>query len=109
MKEHTSHATTSVRLDERKLLLLMAAKGITNYKELGQILGLSENTFRVGFSQNQGYFGKRVYAGLCLLFGCTLNDLRLDAPEIVKETPEDNTLLLILRELQAIRTLVEVR
>lgn len=112
MKERTNHASTSVKLDERKLLLKMASKGLRDYKELCRSLGLSENTFRVGFYQNQGYFSKRVYAGLCLLFGCTVDDLTMDpVDEIpVQEDKEDISEIMrsIFEELKSIRKILEV-
>lgn len=79
------HSGTSIKVDERKLLLLMAAKGITNLKELSVMCGLSPNTFRTGFNQNEGYFSRRTLIPLTLLFNCSLDDLRYEA-----ETPETN-------------------
>lgn len=113
-KVNENHADTSKRIDERKLLLLMAAKGITNYKDLCGRIGLSESALRVGFSQNEGYFGKRVYLPLCLLFGCKVEDLMAEEihaiGKVVPETPEGpDTLLKILAELSAIRNILEVR
>lgn len=78
------HSGTSIKISERKLLLLMAAKGIASMKDLALMCGLSPNTFRTGFAQNEGYFSRRTLIPLTLLFNCSLEDLR------EAETPETN-------------------
>ena len=108
MKDNTNHRSTSTQLDERKVLLKMASKGITNYYDLAQTLGLSKCVFSTGFKQNQGFFGRNICVGLCLLFGCTLDDLRANEVEIPEQTEAQDIIQLIFEELKSIRMILEM-